>query len=91
MPLKYWYNSYLLAFLIKFVLSLMQFIHIRRQYCTSLAEVRAAEKVVRNYQLLTYIYANGLLIGVLIAGNLIYFNQDLEKKNICHSVSSAYT
>jgi hypothetical protein len=91
MPLKYWYNSYLVAFLIKFILSLIQFIHIRRESCSSLAEVRATEKVVRHYQLMTYIYANAIFVGMLAAGNMIYFNQEPTHRALCHDVSAAYT
>ena len=60
-------------FVIKFILSLCQFILVRREFCVTLSQVRDVEKAVRNYQLITYIYANGLFCVVLIVGNIIYF------------------
>lgn len=71
--LKTWYQYYMGIFVIKFILSLCQFIRVRREFCVTLSQVRDVEKAVRKYQLITYIYANGLFCVVLIVGNIIYF------------------
>lgn len=88
--LKAWYYSYIAVILIKYLLSLLQFCHVRGKIYNTVREVRKAEKNVASVQLFTYIYANGLFLVVLFIGNYIYWREDEKTKAICYNISGEF-
>jgi hypothetical protein len=88
--LKTWYYLYIVVIIFKYLLTLLQFCHVRGKQYNTVREVRKAEKNVAAVQLFTYIYVNGLFMIVLFLGNYIYWRQNEKEKAICYNISGEF-
>lgn len=71
--LKNWLRLYLFTTFIKYCVVAYQYCLFRDVVFGSLAAVRKAERRNEEIQIFTYVYVNGLFLGMLILGNIMYY------------------
>ena len=86
-PLKNWFNAYLLCFILKLVLTFLQFLYVRLKDLSNLDDVKDAERFVRKFKLTMYLYLNGVFIIILVFGNYVFWPKTAAKNQTCKKFS----